>query len=77
MTVYTGNTFQTCALRVWGIWVSMRDLHTATVRYNRELLASSAQPSVFPLMQSEVAAEFRRARQIPLDVISDKDTFVW
>jgi hypothetical protein len=32
MTVYTGRTFQTCALRVWGIWVSMRDFHAATVR---------------------------------------------
>jgi hypothetical protein len=32
MTVYTGGTFQTCALRVWGIWVSMRDFHAATVR---------------------------------------------
>jgi hypothetical protein len=27
MTVYTGSTFQTCALRVWGVWVSMRDLN--------------------------------------------------
>jgi hypothetical protein len=33
MTVYTGSTFQTCALRVWGLWVSMRDLHKMTVRY--------------------------------------------
>jgi hypothetical protein len=32
MTVYTGRTFQTCALRVWGVWVSMRDFHAATVR---------------------------------------------
>jgi hypothetical protein len=37
MTVYTGRTFQTCALRIWGIWVSMRDFQTATVRYNRDL----------------------------------------
>jgi hypothetical protein len=37
MTVYTGSTFQTCALRIWGIWVSMRDFRAATVRYNREL----------------------------------------
>jgi hypothetical protein len=37
MTVYTGRTFQTCALRVWGVWVSMRDFHTATVRHNRDL----------------------------------------
>jgi hypothetical protein len=37
MTVYTGRTFQTCALRVWGVWVSMRDFHAATVRYNRDL----------------------------------------
>jgi len=29
MTVYTGRTFQTCALRVWGVWVSMRDFHAA------------------------------------------------
>jgi hypothetical protein len=29
MTVYTGSTFQTCALRVWGLWVSMRDLNPA------------------------------------------------
>jgi hypothetical protein len=42
MTVYTGRTFQTCALRVWGIWVSMRDFHAATVKYNRELPTSSA-----------------------------------
>lgn len=42
MTVYTGRTFQTCALRVWGIWVSMRDFHAATVRYNRELPTVSA-----------------------------------
>ena len=35
MTVYTGRTFQTCALRVWGIWISMRDFHAATVRSNR------------------------------------------
>jgi hypothetical protein len=41
MTVYTGRTFQTCALRVWGVWVSMRDLHAATVRYNRELPPAS------------------------------------
>ncbi len=27
MTVYTGSTFQTCALKVWGLWVSMRDLN--------------------------------------------------
>jgi len=27
MTIYTGSTFQTCALRVWGVWVSMRDLN--------------------------------------------------
>lgn len=33
MTVYTGRTFQTCALRTWGVWVSMRDFHAATVRY--------------------------------------------
>ena len=25
MTVYTGRTFQTWALRVWSVWVSMRD----------------------------------------------------
>jgi hypothetical protein len=37
MTVYTGRTFQTCALRVWGVWVSMRDFHSATVRCNRDL----------------------------------------
>jgi hypothetical protein len=37
MTVYTGRTFQTCALRVWGVWVSMLDFHTATVRHNRDL----------------------------------------
>jgi hypothetical protein len=37
MTVYTGRTFQTCALRVWGVWVSMRDFHAATLRYNRDL----------------------------------------
>jgi hypothetical protein len=42
MTVYTGSTFQTCALRVWGIWVSMRDFHAATVKYNRELPTPSA-----------------------------------
>jgi len=42
MTVYTGRTFQTCALRVWGIWVSMRDFHAATLRYNRKLPISSA-----------------------------------
>jgi hypothetical protein len=30
MTVYNGSTFQTCALRVWGVWVSMRDFHAAT-----------------------------------------------
>ena len=36
MTVYTGRTFQTCALRVWGLWVSMRDFQRATVRYNRD-----------------------------------------
>jgi hypothetical protein len=40
MTVYTGRTFQTCALRVWGVWVSMRDFHAATVRYNRDLRPS-------------------------------------
>ena len=34
MTVYTGRTFQTCALRVWGVWVSMRDFHAATARTN-------------------------------------------
>jgi hypothetical protein len=27
MTVYTGRMFQTCALRAWGIWVSMRDFY--------------------------------------------------
>ena len=32
MTVYTGSTFQTCALRVWGVWVSMRDFHAMVVR---------------------------------------------
>jgi len=32
MTVYTGRTFQTCALKVWGVWVSMRDFHAATLR---------------------------------------------
>jgi hypothetical protein len=37
MTVYTGRTLQTCALRVWGVWVSMRDLHAATLRSNRDL----------------------------------------
>ena len=37
MTVYTGRTFRTCALRVWGVWVSMRDFHAATVRCNRDL----------------------------------------
>lgn len=37
MTVYTGGKFQTCALRVWGVWVSMRDFRVATVRYNRDL----------------------------------------
>ena len=31
MTVYTGTTFQTCALRIWGVWVSMRDFQAATV----------------------------------------------
>jgi hypothetical protein len=39
MTVYNGRTFQTCALRVWGVWVSMRDFHAATVT-NRDLLPS-------------------------------------
>jgi len=42
MTIYIGTTFQTCALRVWGIGVSMRDFQTAAVRYNRELPTSSA-----------------------------------
>jgi hypothetical protein len=37
MTVYNGSTFQTCALRVWGVWVSMRDFHAATVRYNQDV----------------------------------------
>jgi hypothetical protein len=40
MTVYTGKTFQTSALRVWGVWVSMRDFHAATVRCNRDLRPS-------------------------------------
>jgi hypothetical protein len=42
MTVYNGSTFQTCALRVWGVWVSMRDFHAATVRYNRDVPLSLA-----------------------------------
>jgi hypothetical protein len=42
MTVYTGRTFHACALRVWGVWVSMRDFHAATARYNRKLPISSA-----------------------------------
>ena len=32
MTVYTGSTLQTCALKVWGLWVSMRDFHAMVVR---------------------------------------------
>jgi hypothetical protein len=39
MTVYTGRTLQSCALRVWGVWVSMRDFDAAAVRYNRDLPA--------------------------------------
>jgi hypothetical protein len=31
MTAYTGRTFQTFALKVWGVWVSMRDFHAAMV----------------------------------------------
>ena len=42
MTVYTGTTFQTCALRVWGVWVSMRDFHAAKVS-NRDLPPLSLQ----------------------------------
>ena len=37
MTVYIGSTFKTCALRAWGIWVSMRDFHAATLRHNWDL----------------------------------------
>jgi hypothetical protein len=37
MTVYTGRTFQSSALRVWGVWVSMRDFHAAMIG-NRESL---------------------------------------
>ena len=35
MTINTGrSTSQTCALRVWGVWVSMRDFHAGMVRTN-------------------------------------------
>jgi hypothetical protein len=44
MTVYNGSTFQTCALRVWGVWVSMRDFHAATVRYNQNVPLPLAPP---------------------------------
>src|ERR1700739_3098815 len=50
MTVYTGRTFQTCALRVWGIWVSMRDFHAATVKYKRDL------PPLSPIYLATVKA---------------------
>jgi hypothetical protein len=45
MTVYAGRTHQTSALKVWGVWVSMRDFHAATVRYNRELLETKDEHS--------------------------------
>jgi hypothetical protein len=44
MTVYTGRTFQTCALRVWGIWVSMRDFQAAGVRLKPLLQKESPTP---------------------------------
>jgi hypothetical protein len=37
MTVYAGRTFQTSALRVWGVWVSMRDFRAA-MKYQPTLL---------------------------------------
>ena len=45
MTVYTGSTFQTCALRVWGVWVSMRDLNP---QYEHLLPAMSGDREVNP-----------------------------
>ena len=53
MTVYTGKAFQTCALRICGVWVSMRDFHAATVRYNWEL----------PPLSPQVRAEILRSGQ--------------
>jgi len=63
MTVYTGRTFQTCALRVWGIWVSMRDFHLATVRSDeaRENQAALAHPA---FIARELHQRNKRERQL-------------
>jgi hypothetical protein len=64
MTVYTGRTFQTCALRVWGVWVSMRDFHAATARTNsksncRSLNTSTSSAQSATKTQSEIRVSFR------------------
>lgn len=56
MTVYTGSTFQTCALRVWGVWVSMRDFHAATLRYNRDLPPGFPPQTTWKVIMTEPAS---------------------